>query len=425
MMRTAWVLIAVLGWGASAFADDAAESCRKAPTRACVLEAAAAAADKVGKPFLKANLLALVARDQHYYGLPDASAATLARAVEAAKSIPADNDMGTSVPAITAVRAEMGDLPAALELARGIENPVARVYALAGVGIAQQRQGKADDAKATFALAIQTADATPADRRAFLIAQVANGEARVGLPEAVATFDRAFAATNAKVSAAPASYVIGQRIKAGDYARAFIEISDLDETWRNILLTSLVTAAANSGDIDTATAVQPSISGASDAARVMATLAVANFRSGHAMPAAQWIVKAQAAADRETVAAVKAEEEADIAGAEVVAGMAARAKAHLDEASIALDAPATDKIFRPGIARAWARAAARGGDTKTAVDLLRSHVEGPGVTTDFIDIAADLGAARQWGAAFEVLQAIPFDDQRAGALIEFAAKLPS
>ena len=414
----------------SAFADEANDACQKAPTRGCVLEAAANAGDPNATPYVKASQLGAIARAQQTYGLADAAKGTFARATEMAKQIPADFDLGTTVPSLVATLAEMGDMAAALAQARSIDKPLPRAAALTGVAAAMQRQGKADEAKATFALASEAAEATPPDRRAYALALLAVGEARVGLPDAAATFDRALAAASAK-NGAPATnasvdYVIIQRIKTGDFARTFVEISDLDESAKNYLLTALVAAAANAGAIDVATAAAPSITNGSNEIRAMATLAVANFRAGHAMPAAQWIVQAQGAADRETTPPVKAEAEADIAGAEAVGGMALRAKAQLEEARASIEAPATDPVFRRAIARASARALARAGDVPAALDMLHAHVDPKSVGVDLLDISGDLAATKQLGAAFEVLLAIPVDNnQRAGALAEFAAKLPS
>lgn len=95
--------------------DDA---CRKAPTRACVLDAAVGAADSLPQPYARANALAVTAAAEQRAGFAERAAATMARAAEAAKLIPADFEFGSKLPGLAAMCAEMGDAAAAIELAR-------------------------------------------------------------------------------------------------------------------------------------------------------------------------------------------------------------------------------------------------------------------------------------------------------------------
>ncbi len=297
-----------------AHADGAADTCQKAPMRACVLEVASANADKIAIPYVKASVLAVIARDQQRFGLIDAGRATLQRAEEAQEAIPEDFPQGNIVGAIAGAMAEMGDTAAAVEVAKNTKTPFARAFAYGGIGMALQRKGKADEAKANFALAVEAAQAAPSETRDFLLSQVAYGEARTGSPDAPATFDLAFAAAKARGKGGE-TQVINQRIRSGDFARAFIDINDAPETSRAFVMRLLVKSEAEAGALDDAAAAASAISDESDAARAAVDVAVANFRAGHAMAGAQWLVRAQQIAANASVPATKAEATADIAGA--------------------------------------------------------------------------------------------------------------
>ena len=125
-----------------AHADGAADTCQKAPKRACVLEVASANADKIAIPYVKASVLAVIARDQQRFGLIDAGRATLQRAEEAQEAIPEDFPQGNIVGAIAGAMAEMGDTAAAVEVAKNTKTPFARAFAYGGIGMALQRKGK-------------------------------------------------------------------------------------------------------------------------------------------------------------------------------------------------------------------------------------------------------------------------------------------
>ena len=184
----------------------------------------------------------------------------------------------------------------------------------------------------------------------------------------------------------------------------------------------LVKSEAEAGALDDAAAAASAISDESDAARAAVDVAVANFRAGHAMAGAQWLVRAQQIAANASVPATKAEATADIAGASAVAGMDLKSKGQIEEARAAAEKETSD-VLRAAIYEAIARALARSGKTDDAIALLRDKAPkmiGPVLT----EIADDRIAARQWGDAFAALEAIPNDNMRASLMIELAGKLP-
>ena len=413
--------LALLIAAAPAFADASAD-CRKAPTRACVLEAAEAAVEPSVPPFLRASLFGAIAAAEQRAGLSERAAATLARAIEAEKQIPADFEAGSFAPGILSARAEMGDIASALDRARGLDKPLARAFALAGVAAALQRQGRADEAKAVFAQAVEAAEAAPIDRREFLLISVARAEARVGSLDAPETFDRAMAAAKAAGKGGGAANVIDVRIRVGEYARAYVDIGDLPQDSRDRSLLALVTAQAAAGEIADAAAVAPSISDDSERITAYANLAVAEFRAGQTFASAQMLVKAQSLAEAQTIPAEKGEAAAAMAGAEAVGGMTSRAKAHIAEASAALEAE-TAVGFRWALTKALSLALARSGETQEAIDLVRTRADAWSQPGMLYDIAADLTAAKRPDEAFAALAAIPNADMRGGMLLEFAEKL--
>src|ERR1700744_5032569 len=96
----------VIASATPALADPSADACRKAASRICILEAAERAADKIQQPFWRADTLARVAAAERRSGLDEAAAATLARADNVAKQIPADSKEGAQAPGFAAARAE-------------------------------------------------------------------------------------------------------------------------------------------------------------------------------------------------------------------------------------------------------------------------------------------------------------------------------
>jgi hypothetical protein len=416
-------LIAGLLCGAAtlaARADEGKDACRKAPTRDCVLAAAEATADKIAAPFLRANALASVAAAERRAGL-DRASQTLARAESAAKEIPADFGDGAKPPAFATVRAEMGDWAGALAYATGIDSPGVRTSALAQLALAEERHGRAEDAKAHFALALDAAGAIEPAHRPALIAYVARAEGKAGLPDAAAAYDLALAGDKAKGPQKLA--IVYQMIRGGAFDRAYVEIMDSPQVSRDFPLRQLVGALARAGRVDQGATAAAGIGEHALSVGAWTDLAAADFRAGRGFDGAEKIVKAAAIGDEEATDFGKMEAKATIAGAEAAGGMTERAKGHIAEARAALAAE-TNPTFKQGLAEALALALARAGDTDAGIDALLA-VE-PRVRASYlVSIADDLEAAKRPGEAFAALEAIPADDFRFNLLLDLADRLPN
>jgi hypothetical protein len=253
--------------------------------------------------------------------------------------------------------------------------------------------------------------------------QVARAQARVGSSDASTSFDLAVAASKVNGAAMPTGPIIAQRIKAGEFDRAILDINDLPKEARDLLLNWLVAAQANAGRIEDATASASSISSAIDRIIAMTDIAVADFRSDHAFAGAQLLAEAQRIASQETTPAIFAEAAAAMAGAEAVGRMETRSKAHLAEARARLETETFD-AFKRAIAVNMVRALARAGQMQEAMDMLRGRLDPRSQTVVLSEVAADRLAAKQNGEAFAALVAIPVDEARGAALLEFAEKLP-
>jgi hypothetical protein len=409
--------------GAVARADNSADACRMAPTRACVLEIARATASAVPQIYTRANILLAIAALEQRSGLSKQSDATFAVASDAIKQIPPDSELGTPPPALVAVYAARGDMAKAIDLARSFDKPLPRVAGLASVAAAMQRQGHIEDAKTFYAEAVDVAEASPVERRSQLLMLAARSEANVGSPDAPATFDLAITAAKLSGAAVGPLAIVGQRIRSGEFERAFLDIDDLPDNSHDFLLRTLVTAQAEAGKIDDAMSTATSISSDPDRVIAYGNLAAADFRSGRAMAGVQMLAKLQEIADGETVPTLKAEASAVAAGAEALGGMTARSKAHFDDALRALvaeDVPA----LRDSLAENIARALMRANQPQEALDTLHVISEARSQSYVLSDIVTELTAAGRFGEAFVVLAAIPTDELRVNAMLEYVDKLP-
>lgn len=404
-----------------AFADASADACRKAPTRACVLDAAEKAADKIQQPFWRADILARIAAAERRSGLDEAAASTLASATEAAKQIPADSKDGTHAPGFVAAQAEMGDWTGALDYARGLEKPFPKTSALATLALAEQRHNREGDAKAHFAQAIETANGAELAQRPFLLTLVARAQAKAGAADAATTFDLAIEADRARGKGLPGA-IIFQRIRAGELDRALVDIMDLGANDRDFSLGQLVSALARAGRVDQGAEVASAIGDHSRAVEAWTDLAIADFRASRSFEGAQKLVKAAEIGKEEATASGKIDAIAEIAGAEAAGGMTERAKGHFAEARAALAAE-TDDTFRGSLAVKLALALARAGDVDGALVTLRPIGGGP--PDPYLgQMADDLEAAHRPGEAFAVLSALTVDATRAGLLVELAERQP-
>jgi hypothetical protein len=425
-MRYARRLVASLLLAAAAIpalADEKSDACRKTVTRDCVLEAAERAADKVQQPFWRANVLAYVAVAQHRFGLEAAAAATLERAEQAAKQIPPDSKDGADAPGFAAARAEMGDWTGAAAYAQGVQNPSAKVSALAALAIVEQRHGRADEAKAHFALAVEAAQAEDVARRAGLLALVGRSQAKAGLTDAATTFDIAIAAAKATGRRSATDPIIYQRIDAGEFERAFVDISDLKPEDRGFALHRLAAAMAKAGRYDQAAIVASTISDNNYSTWALTDLATVDFRVGRNFEGALMLVRAAEIGESQQTQEGKDEAKAEIAGAEATGGMMVRANGHIAEARAALAAQ-TEDTFRKALSHALALALARAGDTDGGLAVLRPIA---GAVTDayLLEIADNLEAAHRPGEAFAALDALSSDTIRSLQLLDFAARLPN
>lgn len=412
---------ALIASGASGQAESNADACRKAVTRACVLEASEAAADAIPTPFGRATALANVAAYQRRAGLEAAAAKSLARAEDAAKQIPADSRDGALPPSFAAAKAENGDWAGALAFAQSIEKPNGKVFALAALALAEQRHGREADAKTHFAQAIAAAGAVEAAQRAYALTLIARAQAKAGSNDAAATFDLALAADKA-LGKGPATAIVYQRIRAGEFDRALVDIADISTSAKGILLRQLVGALARAGKISEGATVAAAIDDHTRAVEALIDLAVANFRAGHNFEGAKQLVSAEELGDAETVPASKMQARANIAGAEAVGGMADRAKGHLDEVRAAIAAETTP-IFKQTLTEALAVALARAQGADPALEALRA-IDPKSQPTQMSWIADDFEAAHRPGEAFAMLNALPSPELRASQLLDLADRLP-
>jgi hypothetical protein len=353
--------------------------------------------------------------------MDEAAASTLKRAEEAMSQIPADFKEGTSPPAFAAARAEMGDWTGAAEYAKGLEKPFARTSAFSALALAEQRHGRDADAKSHFALAIEAANAEEVARRSVMLSIVARAQARAGLPDAAETFDLAIAADKLTGKGPPRA-IVYQRIRAGEFDRAYVDISDFPADDRDRYLQQLVNGLARAGRIDQGAAIAATIGNDDRDVEAWTDLATADFRAGRSFEGAQKLVKAAAIGKAESVEASRVEATARVAGAEAVGGMTERAKAHFAEVRAALAAEA-DNTFKESISGALALALARAGETDAALDALGA-VEARFRAAPLVNMAEDLEAAHRPGEAYAVLEALP-DDIRAFQLLELAERLPN
>ncbi len=286
-----------------------------------------------------------------------------------------------------------------------------------------QRQGRAEEAKTWFGQAVEAAQSAPADQRAFLISLVARGQADVGSPDAAATYDLAVSAAKATGSGGAMTSVIGQRIRSGQFDRAFVDINDLPATSQDYLLVRLVKGLANAGRIDDALTIAPSISTDFYRVDVYTHLAIADFLAGRAMAAAELLVKAQAIAASASVPSTKSEALASAAGAEAIGGMTLRENAHFEEARKALEAE-TVESFKWALATKLTRSFLQAGRTQEALDVLRAKLDAKSQSSALAEIAEDLIGEKLYPAAFAAIAGMPDDPRRVGTMLEFADKLP-
>jgi hypothetical protein len=140
-----FVLALVCGAAATTAADDAGwDECFRAPTRACVLREAVAAA--LADPFPRVSTLSRIAEAQSKAGLSADAAATIDDAVQAEKLFTDRRIIDRDFQEIMPLLVSAGQLAHALEVAGAIKDPYWRAEALGDIAVAEGQTSGLDAA---------------------------------------------------------------------------------------------------------------------------------------------------------------------------------------------------------------------------------------------------------------------------------------